>query len=60
VEEPLKVRSNYHIFATNLLSCSHIFVMFVSQKFEANQIVLPQTHPSSFVIDFVSKFVAKM
>jgi hypothetical protein len=67
---PLKVRFHHHIFATNLLTnlrikttrkqMSHIFDMLVSQKFVANQISLPQTHRSDFVIEFVSKFVAKM
>jgi hypothetical protein len=38
---------------------SHIFVIFVNQKFLASQISLPQTHLSDFVTEFVSKFVDK-
>jgi hypothetical protein len=50
----LKVRFHHHIFPTNLLTnslsksppkqMSHIFVLFVSQKFVANQIGLLQTY----------------
>jgi hypothetical protein len=50
----LKVRFHHHIFPTNLMTnsltksphkqMSHIFVLFVSQKFVANQIGLLQTH----------------
>jgi hypothetical protein len=39
---------------------SHIFVLFVSQKFVANQIGLLQTHYGNFASKFVIKFVAKM
>jgi hypothetical protein len=49
-----KVRFHHHVFATDLLTnslktlhrkqMSHIFVMFVSQKFVAKQIGLLQTH----------------
>jgi hypothetical protein len=66
----LKVRFHHYIFGTNLLTnsltklhrkqMSHIFVIFVSQKFVANQIGLPQTHSGDFVRKFVSKFVANM
>jgi hypothetical protein len=50
----LKVRFHHHIFPTNLMTnsltklphkqMSHIFVLFVSQKFVANHIGLLQTH----------------
>jgi hypothetical protein len=50
----LKVRFHHHILATNLLTnslaksphkqMSHIFVLFVNQKFVDNQIGLLQTH----------------
>jgi hypothetical protein len=53
-DQPLKVRFNHHIFPTNLMTnsltksrnkqMSHIFFLFVSQKFVANQIGLLQTH----------------
>jgi hypothetical protein len=60
----------HDIFATNLLTnsltkstlkqMSHIFVMFGSQKFVANQIGLPQiTQQGNFESEFVIKFVAK-
>jgi hypothetical protein len=39
---------------------SHIFVLFVSQKFVASQIGLLQTHYGNFASKFVIKFVAKM
>jgi hypothetical protein len=39
---------------------SHIVVLFVSQKFVANQIGLLQTHQGNFASEFVIKFVAKM
>jgi hypothetical protein len=65
------VRFHHHIFPTNLMTNSlkkspllqtnaHIFVLFVSQKFVANQIGLLQTHPGNFASKFVIKFVAKM
>jgi hypothetical protein len=48
------VRFHHHIFPTNLMTnsltklphkqMSHIFVLFASQKFVANQIGLLQTH----------------
>jgi hypothetical protein len=50
---------------TNLLTklpnkqMSHIFVLFVSQKFVANEIGLLQTYEGNFVSNFVIKFVAK-
>jgi hypothetical protein len=66
----LKVRFHHHIFPTNLMTnsltkspynqMSHIFVLFVSQKFVANQIGLLQTHQGNFASKFVIKFVAKM
>jgi hypothetical protein len=66
----LKVRSHYHILATNMLTnlltkshykqMSHICVLFLSQKFVSNQIGLLQTHPGNFKSKFVIKFVAKM
>jgi hypothetical protein len=49
---------------TNLLTkspykqMSHIFVLFVSQKFVANQIGLLQTHHGNFASKFVIKYVA--
>jgi hypothetical protein len=39
---------------------SHIFVLFVSQKFVVNQIGSLQTHWGNFASEFVIKFVAKM
>jgi hypothetical protein len=39
---------------------SHIFDLFVSQKFVVNQISLLQTHKGNFASEFVIKFVAKM
>jgi hypothetical protein len=66
----LKVRFHHHIFPTNLMTnslsklpykqMSHIFVLFVSQKFVANQIDLLQTHQGNFASEFVINFVAKM
>jgi hypothetical protein len=66
----LKVRFHHQIFPTNLITnsltnspfiqMSHIFVLFVSQKFVANQIGLLQTHQGNFASKFVIKFVAKM
>jgi hypothetical protein len=66
----IKVRFHHHIFPTNLMTnaltqsphkqMSHIFVLFVSQKFVANQIDLLQTHHGNFASEFVIKFVAKM
>jgi hypothetical protein len=66
----LKVRFHNHIFATNLLTnllaklphkqMMHNFFMFVSQKFVANTICLPQTQLCEFVSEFLTKFVAKM
>jgi hypothetical protein len=38
----------------------HFFVMFVSQKFAADKIGLPQIDRGNFLGEFVSKFVAKM
>jgi hypothetical protein len=66
----LKVRFHHHIIPTNLKTnlltkspykqMSHIFVLFVSQKFVANQIGLLQTHHGNFASEFVIKFAAKM
>jgi hypothetical protein len=66
----LKVRFHHHIFPTNLMTnlltkspykqMSLIFVLFVSQKFVANQIGLLQTNKGNFASKFVIKFVAKM
>jgi hypothetical protein len=60
-----KERFHHHIFATNLMTnsltkspnihMSHIFIMFVSQKFVANQVSLSQIHKGKFVIKFVAK-----
>jgi hypothetical protein len=54
----VQVRFRHHIFPTNLMTnsltklpykqMSHIFVLFVSQTFVANQIGLPQTHQGNF------------
>jgi hypothetical protein len=71
-EKLLKVRFHHQIFETNLrtnsltklpykqMSHVHIFVLFVSQKFVANQIGFQQTHHGNFASKFVIKFVAKM
>jgi hypothetical protein len=66
----VKVRFHHHIFATNLMTnslaklpykqMSHIFYLFVSQKFVVNQINLLQTHQATFASEFVIKFVTKM
>jgi hypothetical protein len=66
----LKVRFHHHVFATNLMTnslskspykqMSHIFDLFVSQKFVVNQISLLQTDQGNFASEFVIKFVAKM
>jgi hypothetical protein len=68
--ESLNVRFHHHIFPTSLMTnlltklphkqMSHIFVLFVSQRFVANQIGLLQTHRGNFASKFVIKFVAKM
>jgi hypothetical protein len=52
----------HHTFASKLphKQMSHIFVLFVSQKFVANQIGLLQTLEGNFASEFVIKFVAKM
>jgi hypothetical protein len=42
------------------MSQIHFFVMFVSQKFAADKIGLPQIDRGNFLGEFVSKFVAKM
>jgi hypothetical protein len=66
----VKVRFHHHIFPTKLMTnlltkspykqMKHIFVLFVSQEFVANQIGLLQTHKGNFASKFVIKFVAKM
>jgi hypothetical protein len=64
------VRFHHHIFPTNLKTIlltkspkkqiSHIFVLFVSQKFVANQIGLLQTQQGNFASKFDIKFDAKI
>jgi hypothetical protein len=70
LEKHVKVSFQHHIFPTNLMTnshtklpnkqMSHIFVLFVSQKFVAHQIGLLQTQKANFASEFVIKFVAKL